>query len=269
MRSVLDSCLRKAPLFALTVFAFSVAGCKGEDAGSGLEEISEEIFPSSADVTVSITNTDGSIRVYGADTNEIKIQIIKKAFSEERLKQIVAHITNDRSRFSVTTTYPPRPEGLSLRDRSGTVDYNVVVPQTCALAKIELANGEVLVDGMRGAPVNASLVNGRIAGKNCFAETHFKVVNGGLDLFYDWWEKRRFSLVVEADNANLRASIPSDASFRFQASTQTGNIADGFAEKSERNRGGIRSVDVTIGSDPETEIQMRTTSGNVRLDQAY
>jgi len=54
-----------------------------------LEEIFEQSYPIEPTANVAIRNGDGAIFVYGSPANEIRVQAIKKAYTYERLKQIV------------------------------------------------------------------------------------------------------------------------------------------------------------------------------------
>src|SRR3954471_11955937 len=134
-----------------------------------LEESIEQQYEVAADVTLSVQNTDGSIRVYGADQPVISIQAIKKAYNTERLAGIVVDVKATPNSVAISTNFPPRKGVLS--DRSGTVDYIIVVPKTAKVTQLELVNGEILVEGLRhGGSARAHLVNGWIGGHNCFAD---------------------------------------------------------------------------------------------------
>ena len=100
------------------------------------EEIVEHEYSVDAVATLSVQNIDGSIRVYGADKPEIRIQAIKKAYDRERLEAIRVEVKATQNSVAVTTTFPPRKNALS--DRSGTVDYIIVVPQTARVTDLSL-----------------------------------------------------------------------------------------------------------------------------------
>jgi DUF4097 and DUF4098 domain-containing protein YvlB len=241
---------------------FLLAGC-----GSAVDRMMEQAFDQSYHVqpnaTVSIRNTDGSIRIYGADTSEIKIQAIKKAYDRDRLDKILINVAAQPGSVSIETTYPPKPK-LGLSDRSGTVDYVLIVPQTCSISRVELVTGELLIEGMRGKNVQASLVNGRLAGHNCFGDLHLFVANGALDVAYDWWEKRKFSVDATIVNGNARAFIPGDAAFHLVVTSDNGNVASEFTDKENRHHG-ARKIDSTIGAPSEAELTLHATNGSIRI----
>ena len=229
-----------------------------------LEETIEKNYPIEPTAKFSIRNDDGSIRIYGADIKEIKLQGIKRAYSTERLSQISANVSVKPGEVSIETQYPAKPKwGLS--DRSGTVDYVIVLPWTCDISQIELGNGELVVDGMRGGEVHANLGNGRLFGHNCFTNLHLSVANGGLDIGYDWWEPHQFSLDAQIMNGNARALIPSDAAFHLVAASENGHVFSDFTEKENRQPGGVAKIDMLIGEASKTEIKLHAINGSIKI----
>lgn len=249
----------------LSVAALFLGGCEsGVD--RTVETVVEQTYPVDPSAGISIKNTDGSIRIYGGSTHEIKLQAIKKAYSRERLDKISVAVSVQPTAVSIETIYPPQPK-WGLFDRSGTVDYNLVVPSSCSISRVELVNGELLVEGMRGGHVQASLVNGRMLDHNCFADCHFLVENGGLDVAYDWWEHRKFLVDARVINGNARAFIPGDAAFHLLAATVHGKIASDFLEKENRQGQLVQKVDAIIGADSGATLQMQATTGDIGITE--
>jgi hypothetical protein len=248
--------------------AFTLCSCGvGED--RTLEEVSEQTYPLDRDATFSIQNRDGLIRIYGSNKPELTVQIIKKAYSADRLKQIAAKVSVQRALATIETIYPPTPKGWSISDRSGTVEYNIVLPQTCRIASLELANGEVLVEGMRGPGVNAKLTTGRILAHNCFGDLDLAVATGNVDLFFEWWEATKSSVVAEVTNGNVFAALPDDSAFTLVAETSNGKIATVFGENSVQQLGTGSRVQTTVGADSVSEIKIHAINGNIRIEEPY
>jgi hypothetical protein len=233
-----------------------------------LEEIVRQNYPVTANVSISLRNTDGTVHIYGTDDREIKLVAIKKAYTKERLDGIKVNVTLKDNAAAIETVFPPKPQGLSVADRSGTVDYNLFVPQTCTLSTIELSNGEVIVDGLRGEGVTVRLTNGRMLVRNCFSPTQLALGNGGIEVFYYWWELRHFPVSVEATNGDVHLAVPPDAAVRFDATTALGWIKNQFAPNTEPT-GDSRQLHWTMGDDPTGEIKVRVTHGNVRIENIY
>src|ERR1700752_4355002 len=96
------------PVTALFVFAALAAllclnGCQPSD-DSTLEEVSDRQYPVDLTTpTVSVTNRDGSISIYGAggDVREVRVETLKKAYTPKRLKAISTRGTTQNDLISV------------------------------------------------------------------------------------------------------------------------------------------------------------------------
>ncbi len=230
-----------------------------------LEEMIDHVYPVEPTATLRVTNRDGSIRVYAAGkTGDVHVEAIKKAYSAERLKAISVKISAQPNAISIETIYPPdSPIGFS--DRSGTVDYVIVVPQTIRISKLELGNGEVLVEGMRSEEARAELGNGRLFAHNCFGNLDLNLKTGNLAIAYEWWEDLEFSIRATIQNGNASAYIPTDAAFHLIAHTATGKIANDFAEKEQRRPEPVNQIDMLVGGGGKTTFQFETQDGNVKI----
>ena len=256
-----------AARFALVVlFLLFVQGAAGVEV---LEEMIEQKYVLDPEATLTISDTDGSIRIYAADVGEISIQAIKKAYTSDRLKSIVVDVSATRKSIAIETIFPPKKSALSLSDRSGTVEYIVTVPHTIRITKLDLVNGEVLVEGLRGGSATAHLINGWLAAHNCFGDLNFTIVNGRLDVSYDWWENTKFCVKLSSSHGNIRALIPSDASAGITARTGTGRIANAFEMQKEIPSEPVHALDFATEPMPETAFEINSTNGNIRIDKTY
>ena len=251
----------------LPAIAVLFAGCGLGGGDRTLEEVAEQTYKVDATATLSLSNADGSVRIYGTDTTEIKLRAIKKTYSAERLSKISVNVSAQPGSVSIETNYPPK-KTWGLGDRSGTVDYILVVPQTCKISRLDLVNGEILIDGLRGEAVHANLVNGRLYAHNCFSDVHLSVITGGLDVSYNSWEQRKFSIDAQIVNGHTHVFIPGDASFHVVAETEDGQIDNAFAEQAQRNGDDVSKIDMVIGKTPEAEFRLRAKNGNIQIGEA-
>jgi hypothetical protein len=230
-----------------------------------LEQVIEKSYAVNPGSDFSIKNMDGSIRVYGSDKPEMRLQATKSAYTAKRLNKIAVDVSAQPDAVSIDTRFPPTPTwGLS--DRSGTVDYVIIIPATAKLSQLELANGEVLIDSMEGAHVEAHLAQGRLFAHNCFSNLHLSVTSGGLEIIYDWWKRRRFSVDAQIVNGNLRAFLPGDASFRLATQVVTGKIGNDFANKQQQTRSTMNNTVITmVGEQPAAEVKLRAEHGNIKI----
>jgi hypothetical protein len=251
-------------LAAVLLLGLTVSGLAAQEV---LEEIVETTYPVEARSKFTLSNQDGSIRIYGADTDQMRLQAIKKAYSKDRLGKIQVDVAVKPGLVTVRTTYPPTPRwGLS--DRSGTVDYVIVLPWQCDVEEVRLANGEMLIEGMRGREVHAQLGSGRMFSHNCFTDLDLSLGTGGLDVAYDWWEPQPIRLDSRVKEGNTRVFVPGEAQCRLEAETADGNIISDFTAKEDRKPGGQNRLDCTIGTDPNANITITAVKGSIRIKEA-
>ncbi|MDQ6623082.1 MAG: DUF4097 domain-containing protein [Verrucomicrobiota bacterium] len=238
-------------------------------AAPALEEIVRHDYPVTPRVALSMTLPDGTVHIYGSPKNEIQMTAIKKAYTQRRLDGMKINVNISGDNASIETQILPKPQGLSLADRSGTVDYTLIVPQTCTLAGLEVENGEVIVEGLRGDAVNIRLTSGRITAKNCFSPTQITLGNGAMDLLYYWWEERPFSLLAETKNGDIRFAVPKNSSLRLDASTASGWVRNQFTKDETKPDGDGRSLQWTMGDAPTGQARLRAGRGNIRIEYIY
>lgn len=243
-------------------YSLSLIGC-GSATDRVLEETIEQSYKIEPITSISIRSVDGSIQVYGSAANEMTLQAIKRAYSANRLKQIAVNVSVQPGAVSIETTFPKKPT-WGLFDRSGTVDYTIVVPDTASISRLELVNGEVSVEGMRGQNVHARLGNGRLFAHNCFSNIDVAVGRGTLTLAYEWWKPGKLSIRANIEKGNAWAFLPSDAAFHLIAETVHGRSASDFAPEGERQAQAMTKVDVLVNGG-ESEIKMHAIEGNIKI----
>jgi hypothetical protein len=152
-----------------------------------------------------------------------------------------------------------------LLDRSGTVEYTIVVPQTANISRLELGNGEVLVEGMRGQSLHAQLENGRMLARNCFSNAVFPLGRGTLTLVCEWWEPGKFFIRANVANGNALAFLPGAAAFHLIAETPHGKIANDFVERDERRAEKISKMDTLVRDGGEAVVKLQAAKGNIKV----
>jgi hypothetical protein len=233
-----------------------------------LEQTFDRTYSVEPTARVRIVNGDGSIRVYGAAATELRVQAIKRAYIQERLDKIDIKVSVHPGTVSITTDFPPKPK-WGLGDRSGTVDYAIVVPQTAKLEQVELSTGEILIEEIRSEQAQIHLGTGRMFLHNCFGNVHAKIDTGPLALIYDWWEEVRFSVEAQSVSGGAWAAIPGDAEFHLVAHTRTGKIVSDFATPEQRSNGPVGKINELIGPTPAASFAIDVGDGNIRIFKAY
>src|SRR5438045_8706786 len=168
------------------VFAFvSSFVASSLSAGEVLEDVVERRFPLDPSGTFSLRAIDGTVEIFGTDSREVKIVATKKAFSPERLNAIAIRVDARPDAVTVETTPPPTPSH-HFSYRSCTGEDTIQLPQTARIARVELPNGELVIDGMRGPSLTANLGTGQLVTHTCFCDQTIHVAQGGLNDFFEW-----------------------------------------------------------------------------------
>jgi hypothetical protein len=258
--------LRRLRFLVLLPILFAAMASAGR-AEEVVEEIIEQNYPMDPTATFTLHNEDGSVQIYGADITMMKLQAIKKAYSKDRLSRINVNVAVQPGAVRVETAYPPKPKwGLS--DRSGTVDYVIILPWHCQVQGVELVNGEIVIEGMRGNEVRARLNNGRLFGNNCFTDLHLSIGSGVVGVGYDWWEAHPIALETAITSGNTWLSIPSEARFRLHAETVNGHVFSDFGGPANRSRNGQTRLDLLIGDgDANAEMKVLARDGSIQIKE--
>lgn len=260
--------MKRPALFPVLLLV--LASCKLGSAPAIREETFERVYEIDPRSTLKVQDVDGSIQIYGSNDNQLRIKAIKRSYSAERLRKIAVNIDVQPGNIAITTVYPPPPRSF-LADRSGTVDYVIAVPQTCRLASVQLDAGEMLVEGMQGQGVRVSLKNGRLLIRNCFANLDIFLVNGNLDIGYEWWEDQAFSVEATLTNANARLFLPQNPSLHLWAASEDGWVTADFIDTNSKNEVGRKrnAIDLSVGQPPRPEIRIHTGSGNIGIAKSF
>jgi hypothetical protein len=261
--------LTKTPKFRqiVAVLLLSLAGC-GSESDRVLEETFERLYTIQPNTDISIQNGDGAVLVYGSNTNEMRIQATKKAYSSTRLKEIAIDVSVQPTSVAIKVRLPPKPT-WALFDRSGTVDCTIVVPATTNITQLRLDAGEVFVDGMRGRSVHAWLGDGRMFAHNCFADVDLALQRGNLTISYDWWEHGTFSVQANVARGNAWAFLPSDAAFRLIAETLHGKLVSDFDDTAAQTApAGAEKIDTLVHGGGKATIKVRTANGEIKIVEA-
>jgi hypothetical protein len=262
------NCRKLCPIVGALLI--SLGGCNTAQ-NRVLEETFERLYTIEPNVNVTIQNGDGAVLVYGSNVNEMRVHAVKKAYRRARLTQIAIDVFAKPGSISITTKFPPKPR-WALFDRSGTVDYTIVVPATATISGLDLDAGEILLDGMRGPTTRARLGEGRIFARNCFSNLDLAMRHGNVIVSYDWWEGGKFSTQADVAQGNLWAYIPGDAAFHLLAKAEHGKIASDFksiaiAEPASASAAGMK-IDTLVDNGGEATMKIRVAEGNIEIVQA-
>ena len=251
------------PTVAILCALQLLGGC-GEEIERASTEVLEQTYPVDSTARLTIRNLNGSISIRGADTTELKLHATKKAGSAAQLQDIGITIAAESGSVSIATTVVPQKKKAPV-GATGTVDYELVVPRAARIARLEIEDGKVVIEGMEGEDIRANVVDGQLTIRNCCANLHAVIANGDLDLSYDHCGPRPFFAEAQVTHGNARVSLPRDASFHARAHTMKGKISNDFADMVDVNSRLLQKIDLSIGSNARSELAVHVTTGDIRI----
>ncbi len=236
----------------------ATAGAMPADAGD-LEEEFHHTYALAADRRVSLENINGNVHVTTWSRNEVKVDAIKRASSEDRLEAIEIKIDSDPNALRIKTKYHQH-----FNNNPGGVDYTLTVPRGARLDKIDLVNGGLDAEDLEGE-VNASSVNGRIKVQGLSGGARLSVVNGHLEATFDRLDEPR-TISLESVNGNIDLALPSDASTTLEASTVSGSIHNDFGLPVSGHFVG-HELHGTLG-DGRARVKLSDVNGSIKIRRA-
>ncbi|MBA3884031.1 MAG: DUF4097 family beta strand repeat protein [Chthoniobacterales bacterium] len=239
--------------------------CVDVRAGGIVDEGIEQRYTVGAHPSVSVRNIDGRILIYGSTDGEITLKAYKRAFTKERLSRIQVNVAVSGDSMTIDTGYQPPAKGL-LADRSGTVEYTLLVPQNCVI-KAELSQGEILLEGLRGPSIEARLTSGRINMESCFSPAAVTLGVGGIDVVYNWWEEMPLSMSFDVGKGDVSLLLPSAAALRLDAATRSGHVRNHLL--GETGAEDVQQMTTDIRGGSGATFTIRAEEGNIKIDKAY
>jgi DUF4097 and DUF4098 domain-containing protein YvlB len=228
-------------------------------AADPLREEFHQSYPLAAAGRVSLANVNGSVRVSTWDKNEVKVDAVKTARSQEALKETEIVVEARADAVEIRTKYPER----SHRDReAANVDYTLTVPRGARLDSIKTVNGAVEIDGVMG-DVRVASVNGTVRALRLAGEVAVSTVNGRVEAEFERLEGKRMSL--KSVNGTVILRVPLGIGMQLSAGTVNGDIESDFDLPVRKiGFGPGRSLKTVIGQGG-LEVSLHTVNGGIRL----
>lgn len=250
-------------LCALLVLA---AAAHASDHRGALSEEFHQTYPITADGRVELDNINGPVHISSWDRNEVKVDAVKYADTQEKLDEAKIEVQAGKEYVSIRTRYPDHDHTWSggSHNNPATVEYTLTVPRTVRLDEINLVNGSLDVAGVGGA-VRASCVNGRLEAHDLAGRAELSTVNGHLAAEF----RRLAGQTVELNSVNgaVDLTIPSDSNAEVEASTVSGGIDNDFGLHVNHHRFVGHDLEGEIGSGG-THIKLSDVNGKVEIHHA-
>lgn len=248
----------KSIRFILGLITLAALGLTAADSGraqSSRPELTEEFhqtYPLSATGRVALSNINGSVRISAWDRNEVKVDAVKRASTQERLREAEINVSASSGAIEIETEYPDyRWRDGERHENPASVEYTLTVPRGARIEEVSLVNGGLDIDGVSG-PVHASSVNGKVTARGLTGPVNLSVVNGRLEATLDSVGGSG-SVNLSAVNGPLVATIPSDSNATVHADTVHGSITNDF------------NLPVRVGEYVGRELAGRLGQGGTRV----
>lgn len=214
-------------------------------------------YPAAANVNVSLSNINGDVQITAWDRNEVQLDAVKTARTEERLKEAEIRVDASQSSIHIQTHYPEHRNN----NDPAAVQYELHVPRNARLDKIELVNGRLNIDAVKGEVRGAS-VNGSVTGRGLTGDVDLSTVNGSVSSeLLDLGNAHHVKL--SSVNGHVEIAMPKDANAHLSANTVSGSISSDF--QLPVHKGFVGSdLDTTLGSGA-TRVELSSVNGGIKI----
>jgi DUF4097 and DUF4098 domain-containing protein YvlB len=232
--------------------------------GNELTETFSQAYPISPTGRVSIANINGDVHINVWDQNSVKVDAVKRAYSQQRLSEVTVDVQSTADSVQVKTRYPEdrNYSGRNREDGWVTVEYTLTIPRRARLDGAELVNGSLDVEGVQG-DVQASLVNGTVKASGLGGEVKLSTVNGGIEANVVALEAAK-GVHLSSVNGSIVLVVPSGASAEVKASTLHGGITNDFGLTVEDGQFVGHSMNGQIGSGG-ARIRLTNVNGSIAI----
>jgi len=243
----------------------NVALAHGADNDAVVTEEFHHTYPLTASGRIELGNINGAVHITAWDQNEVKVDAVKRAESQEHLKDAEIRVEARADSISIDTHYREQGEGWHGNHyRSTEVEYTLTVPRTARLDEIKLINGGLDVTGVTGE-VRASCINGKLTARGLAGHTKLATINGPLDATFD----RLPTGAVELSSINgpVELTMPSDAKASIEATTVHGGIDNDFGLHTNNHRFVGHDMRGELGGGG-AEVRLNNVNGPIHVHHA-
>jgi hypothetical protein len=256
---------------AIALVSF-LPGCTAKNNEGPGNEAMEQTYKVEPNPSIRITNPHGSVTIQGTDGSEVRMRAVKSATNAAQLKNISVTVTANPEDVLIKTSFL-REKNMPVVATGETVDYTLSVPRAARIARLDVDDGKVSIEGIQGSntpgndvnsgDVRANLVNGDLAIRNCCGDLKVAIGNGSLHLAYGTCEGSRFAAEAQVLQGNIHLFITPGASFRVRGETTDGKITNNLATTNRPNGQSSRNIDMSLVSRPLCDVTLRVTSGDI------
>jgi hypothetical protein len=202
---------------------------------AAVKETEEMTFDVAPGARISLENINGDITITAGSGDQIQLVAYKKAGKQEYLDELKVIVDADENYIRIETKHPKSEGGWFKwgNDSSGSVTYELEIPEDVDLDTISTVNGDVDISGVSGL-VKAETVNGSLSATGLIGDVNLETVNGSVRAEFDELSNDQ-RISADAVNGKIVLIVPEDTSARVTAETVNGSIdAEDFGLKPEK-----------------------------------
>ena len=214
-------------------------------------------YPAASNVNVSLSNINGNVEITAWDRNEVQLDAVKTANTQEKLNEAEIRVDASQNNIHIETHYPDH----HMNNNPASVEYTLHVPRMARLDKIDLVNGKLDIDGVKGDVKGAS-VNGAVVGRGLTGDVDLSTVNGLVSSeLVDMGRVHHVKLA--SVNGHVELAMPKDANAHLSANTVSGSISSDFGLPIHKGWVGS-NLDTTLGSGT-TNVELSNVNGSIKI----
>ena len=241
----------------------------GEDALLTATEEFHQTYPLAAGGRVSLSNINGRVKITGWDRDEVKVDAVKRARTQEALRDARIRVEAGAASVHVETEYDgrhwERGEGDRRTYHAARVDYTLTVPRGARVQDVSVVNGPLDIENLTG-PVEASSVNGGVTARGLAGRVDLSVVNGQLEAALDSLGGEN-NVSLSAVNGQLNVTLPSDANAHLKAGTVHGSINNDLGLPVREGRYVGRDLEGQLGTG-RARVNLSNVNGTITIRRA-
>lgn len=251
--------------FVMLVGGAAAARAQGGDEGQLTKEFSAT-YPLAPDGRVRLKNINGRARITGWEREEVKIEAVKRAHTQQRLDEANIDVQATADSVQIRTVYPSSELNFERgsRNNPAAVDYVLTVPRTARLESVELINGPLELDGLAGE-VRAALVNGQLTARNLAGDARLTTVNGRLEAEFD--RLGAGTVALSSVNGQVVVRLPAETDATVRASTVHGGIENDLGLPVRRGRYVGQSLAGQLGAG-SGRVKLDNVNGAIQIHRA-
>jgi hypothetical protein len=241
-------------------------GAHASDHHGALTEEFHQTYALTADGRVELYNINGAVHISSWDRNEVKVDAVKYADTKERLDEAKIEIDSGKDHLSIRTKYPEHDQTWNWGSHNNP------------------AGVEYTLTVPRSARLDEiKLINGSLDITGVSGEVNASCINGRLEahnlagrarlstingrLNAQFDQLARHNMELNSVNGSVDLTIPSDSNAEVEATTVSGGINNDFGLQVNHHRFVGHDLRGELGSGG-THIRISNVNGRVEVHHA-